>query len=315
MTQVPTAPGADNVVAMFNNSNLPSHIKRTAEEVGSAASLITGAESFDSLSIRGKQFRVTRDGVEQTYPQGQPFIGVILAADPPSGMARTYYAGAYSPDDDAPPTCTSSDGIKPDDGSTKLQARSCAECPFSAWGSGIGPVGEATKGKRCSEQKRLFFVTEDDLTAAPVMLRVPATSLKSLSALGRQLANVDAAMAACVVKLTFADTEHPQVIFTASHWLSEADMAVAVGRSGSNELLNTMPSACALHTMAAALAAPTDAPQLAPPPAGAIAAPAPPEAEPVKVMTAKAGGVSYEAHIAKNWTDELLVQHGLMEIK
>lgn len=40
--------------------------------------------------------------------------------------------------------------------------------------------------------------------------------------------------------------------------------------------------------------------------------PPPPPAAPVHQMTAAAGGVSYEAHIASGWTDALLIQHGKM---
>lgn len=35
-------------------------------------------------------------------------------------------------------------------------------------------------------------------------------------------------------------------------------------------------------------------------------------AAPVRVMTAAAGGVAYEAYVAQGWTDAMLVQHGLM---
>jgi hypothetical protein len=45
-----------------------------------------------------------------------------------------------------------------------------------------------------------------------------------------------------------------------------------------------------------------------PPPAAVVA----PPAAPARQMTAKAGGATYEQLIANNWTDQLLVQHGLM---
>lgn len=47
------------------------------------------------------------------------------------------------------------------------------------------------------------------------------------------------------------------------------------------------------------------APAVAPPPAATVPAPA-------RVMTAKAGGATYEAYIAQGWTDATLVQHGYM---
>lgn len=48
-----------------------------------------------------------------------------------------------------------------------------------------------------------------------------------------------------------------------------------------------------------------------PPPVVPAAPPVPPAA-PVRNMTAKAGGASYEQLVAAGWTDALLVQHGMM---
>jgi hypothetical protein len=49
----------------------------------------------------------------------------------------------------------------------------------------------------------------------------------------------------------------------------------------------------------------------APPPPPAPDAPPPPPAS-THMMTAKANGATYEAMIAKGWTDDLLIQHGMM---
>jgi hypothetical protein len=54
--------------------------------------------------------------------------------------------------------------------------------------------------------------------------------------------------------------------------------------------------------------APFAAPSMPPSPP---APPAPPAA-PVRLMTPKAGGVTYEAYIANGWTDALLIEHGMM---
>lgn len=43
-----------------------------------------------------------------------------------------------------------------------------------------------------------------------------------------------------------------------------------------------------------------------------VPVPAMPPAAPVRQMTAKAGGASYDAFIGQGWTDALLVQHGMM---
>lgn len=52
------------------------------------------------------------------------------------------------------------------------------------------------------------------------------------------------------------------------------------------------------------------APAFVPPPA---AAPAPVVAAPVKQLTAKANGASYQSYIDAGWTDETLVEHGYMD--
>jgi len=55
---------------------------------------------------------------------------------------------------------------------------------------------------------------------------------------------------------------------------------------------------------------PAAAPSVAPPPMVSPAAAA--TTSPGKVMTAAANGIAYDAYIAQGWTDELLVQHGMM---
>jgi hypothetical protein len=66
--------------------------------------------------------------------------------------------------------------------------------------------------------------------------------------------------------------------------------------------------------MTAPPVAPMTAPPVAPPaaPMAPPAAPPAPPAAPVHQMTPKAAGTTYEQFIAAGWTDELLVQHGMM---
>ena len=65
-----------------------------------------------------------------------------------------------------------------------------------------------------------------------------------------------------------------------------------------------------------ATAAPAPVTSAAPPPAAApaaeVPAPAPVVAEPVKTMTAKAAGATYQAFIAKSWTDDKMIADGYM---
>lgn len=63
------------------------------------------------------------------------------------------------------------------------------------------------------------------------------------------------------------------------------------------------PATPAAHSAPVATPSPTS-----PPPA-----PAAPAAAPARVMTAAANGATYESMIAAGWTDETLVQHGMMQ--
>lgn len=60
--------------------------------------------------------------------------------------------------------------------------------------------------------------------------------------------------------------------------------------------------------------APVQTPAATPPPTAPSVPPAPPTAPAIHEMTEAAGGQTYEAYINAGWTDELLIQHGLMVV-
>ena len=100
---------------------------------------------------------------------------------------RAYYS------DDETIICTSGDGITPIENSSAPQAKQCAVCPQSIWGSRITPNGK--RAKACTEYATLKLITLEESNRA--LLRVPSTSLrsfreykKSLSSRGYGLKNV-----------------------------------------------------------------------------------------------------------------------------
>lgn len=89
--------------------------------------------------------------------------------------------------------CTSGDGVTPSSKSSVPQAKQCAICPQSIWGSRITPNGK--RAKACTEYATLKLITLEESNRA--LLRVPSTSLrsfreykKSLSSRGYGLKNV-----------------------------------------------------------------------------------------------------------------------------
>lgn len=311
---------SDNLPSiMGQGANVPAHLQQYASQGGEAAGLVTSFLSLPSISLKGKQFRFVKDGVETPNPPGMPLRVVILGFDPDRGLAKSFYEKAYQPGTAEAPDCFSSDGITPDPFVSVPKCRSCTECPNNAFGSGKDAQGQPSKGKACGDHKNLFVVAADTLDGDIAVMRVPATSLKALSAFGAELSKHGVPPSVLITELSFTADEHPQLAFNACEWLSEADAARMVARSNSEELSVMKPSnnkgaqvatapAIAAPPGQAALPGPETIPASVPSPT-----PPPPAAEPVKTMTEKAE-VDYDSFIAQGWTDELLVEHGYMTI-
>jgi len=306
---------SDQLPTPLENLEVPEHLRQYQNE--SADSLVTGFVGLPSLSIRGKQFHYEKDGQEVTVQAGMPIQVVILAADPPQGVAKSWYEGAYTPGDDSPPDCASSNGIAPDAFYDSPQCEACAGCPHNQFGSGTDAKGKPTKGKACSDYKNLFVVHADAMDGAIYSLRVPATSLKALSKFGKVLGSHKLPMHVVITQLSFENTEHPQLVFQPVGYLNAQDAAAMAARSESSELKLSLPSLnqtgkAPEPTVATLSPPPATSASLPPPPSGALPPP-PPSAAPQKVMTPLANGIAYDDYIAQGWTDEQLIEHGYME--
>ena len=296
-----------NDLILGDNAHLPAHLQQYAAEAAeAAASMVSSFTTAPKLSLRGKQFRIAKEGGEVAYPMGQPLDVIILATDPAKGLAKSFFKTAYSSGSDGMPDCFSSDGITPDAFVETPVSRSCAECPKNAFGSGIDQQGNPTKGKGCADNKLLFLVEASDVNGQILMLRVPPTSLKSLSAYGRKLNDHGIFPAVMVTQLTMTDSEYPRIEFNPASYLDEETAAIAVARSKSSELKQFLPSENIIKAEPVGIAAPQEVAALPAPPA----APAPQE-----VMTAKAEGAPKESFTANGWTDAQLIEHGYMELK
>ncbi len=290
-----------NEISLFeqgSNVQLPAHLQKYTSHADAAAAMVTGFNSLPKISLKGKQFRYMKDDKEFVYPMGAPFNCVILAIDPPEGVAKSWYEEAYSSDNVELPDCFSADGKVPDSLAAKKQARSCAECPKNVFGSGTDAQGNPSKGKACGDFKNLFVVEADKLDEQVSVLRVPATSLKNLSAYGRQLAQNKVAPQLLITQLTFTDSEFPQLEFKAVRYLTEVDADKMIKRSDSDEVQLALPSKNIIASFDAS--------------AGEIkeAAFLPAPAETVLEMTEKANGMSLEQFKEAGWTEAQLLGNG-----
>lgn len=276
------------------NANLPAAL-RAAFEQNHTSDLISSSGGFPVLSIRGKAFRVKVSGEESPLINAEtgdplPSLELVLLGWQ-KGLSKIYYQNAYQEGDDEPPACFSVDGVYPDPQAAKKQARSCAECPHNVWGSKISPQGNKTKA--CSDSKRLAVTFASNLhneeLGGPMLLRVPAASLKDLTTFARNMVAKGYNANTIVVRIGFdIQVSFPKLTFKAVRALREEELYTVAELIQSEQVATIMSSA----PVEAAPAAPPPKPQLvvdtefdeepvAPPPV-AVAKPAPAKPAPAK---------------------------------
>jgi hypothetical protein len=202
-------------VIPFTSSNLPAHIAaRAKNRSNTALTMHVGNGGFPVLSIKGKVFTlvkqderkvITRELDGEQVPAAALEI-VIVAANP--NLSKVYYKGGYEDGANAKPDCFSNDGIKPDESVEAPQAKKCATCPKNIWGS-----GNNGKGKACGDSRRVAISAPDQINE-PMLLRVPAASLKPLAEYGKKLDNRGASFDSVVTKIKFDMEEAtPKLVF------------------------------------------------------------------------------------------------------
>ena len=212
----------------FESAKLPSFIVEGFSVTNDL--LVSGTGGFPTVSIKGKVFTLKR-GDEKTLitkpdapDEPASSLEVVILRAGPAGdkLAKVYYATGFSEGSDAKPSCYSNDGVKPSINAQDPQAKTCAGCPHNIWGSHVSEDGK--KGKSCSDSKRLAIAPAGQIDD-PMLLRVPAASLKALTAFGQQLAKRGVPYQAVVAKIGFDYTvAHPALTFKPVGFVDESTM-------------------------------------------------------------------------------------------
>lgn len=210
---------------------VPEYLKKfmAVAKDDSADSMASSSISVPRISLRAKKFRYMEGG-EEVKAESETDI-VILSVDPgPGKFVKTFYEGSYNSGDSSPPTCSSSDGIRPDSWVTTPQSQVCANCPKNQFGSATSRSGK--KSKACRDAKRLWVVRPDALDGTVYGVNVPVTSLKNLAELGQQLKSFNVPISAAVVHMAMEDDESfPILKFSILGWLNEESGELAINRN------------------------------------------------------------------------------------
>jgi len=163
---------------------------------------------------------------------------VVLKAPPV--VSKIYYEGVFVDGSTATPDCWSTNGVTPSPAAAKKQNDVCITCPKNAWGSKLSQDGKSTKGKACSDAKRLAIVpanpTKEDpdmlrheMWGGPMLLRVPAASLQDLAKHGERMKAQGYPYQSFVTKIAFDPKEaYPKFVFEAVRPLTDAEADVVI---------------------------------------------------------------------------------------
>lgn len=215
---------ANDMVAI-TASKLPAHLQGKVKTQNVFASAVS-VGGFPVISIKGKVFHIQRGDERTLVTKGNDdepasaLEAVIIAVNP--NKSKVYYDRGFEEGSVAKPNCYSNDGIAPAADAEDPQSNKCATCPHNQWGSRITDNGG--KGKACADSMRLAIAPPDQLND-PMLLRVPAASLKTLGQYGAQLAKRGVEPQHVVTRIGFDyNVAHPALTFKATRFVEENEM-------------------------------------------------------------------------------------------
>jgi hypothetical protein len=281
-------------IVPFDSGSLPAHIRRSSapNKMASAAS----AAGFPVISIKGKVFHIVRGGERTliTKPgEDDPAASLeVVVLDLNAVNSKVFYANGYQEGNDSKPTCYSNNGKHPEADSSEPQAKLCASCVHNQWGSRITADGK--KGKSCADSRRMAIATPD-APADPMLVRVPAASLKAMGEYGKILSTRGLEPHHVITKIGFDySVAHPALTFKPVGIINDGEMMAGIEAARKADIVAQItgeaptPAAEApVEEAAPAIAAPAPTPAPAPAPAKA-AKPAATKADAVEAAVATA---------------------------
>jgi hypothetical protein len=193
--------------------------------------LSAGVQSgFGIMGFKGKVWSLRKGGQDTPLmrPDGDgPRNSIEVVILKASGhVSKIWYENGYVEGSTAAPDCFSTNGVTPDPSSKKRQGNACATCPMNQWGSRITPAGK--QGKACADSKRLAITPADDIKneafGGPLLLRVPAASLRDLANFGEKMQGLGYPYYAIKTRIAFDAAEaYPKFVFGAITPLNDAE--------------------------------------------------------------------------------------------
>jgi len=215
-------------LAQFSKELANSDLFKALQSVND--NLMSGSESSTTtrrISLKGGKFRQMVNGEQLSVSKDNEMNIVIVDAAP---ISRTYYEGAYDPNNPAPPACWSDDTRtkRPSEAvpADTRQANSCNNCKQDIKGSGQG------NSRACRFGQRIAVAIEGDMDTI-YQMQLPATSIfgdvngdkMPMGAYVRKLAAHKTPAAAIVTTMYFdEEAEVPKLYFKPARPLTEEEL-------------------------------------------------------------------------------------------
>jgi hypothetical protein len=188
------------------------------------------AASYGVMGYKGKVWTAKYQGVETQLMRDdgdgpRNSIEVVLIKASPA-ISKIFYASGYVEGSTAAPDCWSANGVTPDASVQNKRNATCADCPMNAWGSRISESGK--QGKQCSDSRRVAIAPiadiDNEMFGGPMLLRIPAASLKDLKAYGDFMNSYQFNYYAVVTRISFDPKEaYPKFVFSAVRPLTDPE--------------------------------------------------------------------------------------------
>lgn len=212
-----------DLIPFDSGAGLPAHLAARFAEGGGNSDLSSGVGmGYPILSYKGKVWHLVQ-GENRTLianDDGEPRSSlelVLLKANP--ALSKIYYEGGYEEGSSQKPTCYSNDSVAPAADAAQPQAYKCSLCPHNQWGSRVTDQG--SKGKACTDARRMAVAPITDI-GNPMLLRIPAGSLKELAQYADTLNKRKLPYSAVLTKVGFDHTvAHQKLTFKPLAYLSD----------------------------------------------------------------------------------------------
>lgn len=268
-------------------SQLPAALRQEMQSLQQSEMQENVGQSFAVVSIKGKVFSIKYGGNNTPLTltvNGQvfaaPYFDVVIPKAN-GNLSKTYYKGGYTDGSEDSPDCWSEDGKhpigpvekRPIDPRNGQPCTSCDLCPMNQFGSRITENGR--KGKACADTRKVIVMpcvptgqkdangndvvvmdAENIKYGGPMLLRVPAASLKVFAEYDQKLTQLGLSYFSVVTRMAFDTSEaFPKFALQPLRVLSEQEGAAVVELRSSDQVGKMLLNPAA-NTPAAALPGP-----------------------------------------------------------